>query len=138
MQKTFKSRCFLKEQRANTCTSKEKQCTCLYISEVPDLPDGYIPTVNTRERAPSPSEWQASGLVATSSWDKVRQQRPQQAPWREWGETPPLGGQWAGPAKGAQVPPAPGSAHPGGHPTEISAQLFKDVISRLPIRALTK
>ena len=42
VQKTLKSQCFLKGQRANKCTSTKRQYVHLYMSEMPDHLDGLL------------------------------------------------------------------------------------------------
>ena len=139
MQQILESLCFLQGQGTSVCTSSKKQCSRHYTSQVPDPPRWGPHTINTRERAPSPSDWQAPGLAAASPGHRVRKQRPQQIPCREKGKAPPVGGQCAGPVHISQVPPLHRAGlTPGGYPTETLAQFPKDVFSRPPIRALMK
>lgn len=58
VQKSLESWCFLKGHRANICTSNKRQCTCYYMSEMPDLPNGITYTINPGERALSLPDWQ--------------------------------------------------------------------------------
>ena len=103
MQQTHESLCSSKGQGTSVCTSSKKQCSRHYTSQVPDLPDGDPHTVNTRERAPSPSNWQTPGLAAASPGHRVRKQIPQQIPCREKGKASPLGEQCARPVHVSQV-----------------------------------
>ena len=111
--------------------------TALHIRDV--LPsDGDIGIVNTGERPLSPSGWQATCLVVTSTEDKVRKQMPQQIFWGE-GERPLL---WENSVQDLS------KSHRnltnlalltlGGYPTEILGRFFRDVFSRLPFRVLMK
>ena len=65
--------CFLKGRRQGKHTHFQQEAVHISLmSETPDLPDGDTPTVNTGDRALSPTDWQDSVLVATSPGDTVR------------------------------------------------------------------
>ena len=99
---------------------------------------GHTQYLNTEERVLSPSDRQASGLMAISPGDTVKQQRPQQIPW----------GEGEGPSSGKTVCRTCHSSSgarlhlmvliQAGYHTEIIAQLFRDVLWRLLVRALMK
>ena len=112
LQKALKSLCFLKlTEGKHVPFPQEAVHTAVHVRDA-DLPDGDTCTVNTGDRALSPSDWQASGLVATSPGHRVRKQSPQQIPWRER-EKPLL---WESsvqdPSEFHRRTPPPGSAHP--------------------------
>lgn len=133
MQKILKSRCFLKGQRADAYTSKEKQCTHQCRSDMSYHPSGDAHSV---DRALSPSGFWPGG----------------HQPWaqREKAETPedPLQRRGKGPSSGRAVWRTRLSStvtylhlavlRLGDYSTEILVQFFKDVFWRLLIRALMK
>ena len=84
VQQTLGRPCFLKGYRASTGTSNEKQCTCLYMSERPDLPDGDTHTVNTGDRALSPSG-------GNQPWRQSEEAQAPAAPLERRGESPSSG-----------------------------------------------
>lgn len=113
-----------------------RQCTGLSMSEVPHLPDGDTPSVDTGGRALSPQTGILLGC-GDHPGDRVRQQRPRRSAVEE-GERPPSGRTVSRTCPSATGHPCSRQCSPHGLPTAILAQLLRDGFLRLSITALMK